>query len=90
MDQMEAISFAIDWREIGSHPGGKLYKKNFANAVYEAQTGYPPPNSKSSSKVTSREFKAFKSKHKLMIRGRSYLLDMYIKVRRRRSDFVLC
>jgi len=82
-NQIESIRFAFDWAEIGRHVGGKTFKHNFTNAIYEAQTGRPAPTSKSASKQAFREFKMFKSEHKLMVRSWNYLLDLYTKVRNR-------
>jgi len=59
--QIESIHFANDWKVIGQRPGGKLYKKNFANAVYEKYMGRSLPLSSNPCKDDVRLFKVFKA-----------------------------
>ena len=80
VNQIKTIIFAKDWQAMGRQPGGKLYKKDFANAVYEKRTGRLPPISPNSQKEDVQSFKAFKSNLRITIRSRNYLLDLYQKV----------
>jgi len=79
-NQIESIDFTINWKEIGRHPGGKLYKQNFANTIYKARTGQAPPTSKDAPEQVCQDFKAFKSRHQLTVRLCNYLQELYSKV----------
>jgi hypothetical protein len=79
-NQIESINFAKDWQTMGLQPGGKLYKKSFAELVYEKHTGRAPPVSSGARKEEVLLFKAFKAKLQITIKSRNYLYDLYQKV----------
>ena len=79
MNQLEAIMFALDWKQKGHEPGGKLYKTNFAEHIYFARTGHPPPL-KTNSKVDKQDFKTFKKRHQKLVTSHNFLLELYRKV----------
>lgn len=65
---------------IGQWHGGRLYKKNFANAVYEKLTGHSLPSSSNPHKNDVQLFKVFRANLWTMIRSHNYLLNLYQKV----------
>jgi len=42
--QSEAIKFVSDWEQKGQEPGGRTFKKAFAQSLYFACTRHPPPS----------------------------------------------
>ena len=71
--------FALDWKQKGHKPGGKLYKTNFAQHIYFAHTGRPPPL-ETGSRVEQQDFKTFKKHHQKLITSCNFLLELYRKV----------
>jgi hypothetical protein len=59
--QSEAVKFASDWKQKGQEPGGRTFKKAFAQSIYFARIGHLPP----SNDDPSEDQKNFKTIRKL-------------------------
>ena len=83
MKQIEAIKFATNWKQRGSQPGGKIFKRNFLQRLFDHVTEHVSlhkDGNEAKRRAFKKVFNGFKAWHRKVIMARNYLCDLYEQV----------